>query len=318
MNENTSLEVRPTQMSVAGVLEGSTNRLDAIDRMAEWFTKSGLFGCDRPAQGAILALTCMSEGITPLEFSRTYDIVEGKIRKKAMAAFAEFRRRGGNVKWTKTGDDGIEAAAEFTYEGQTVSLRYSFEQAQKAGLVKPRGGWEKNPANMLRARLISNALGMLAPEIYAGDIEDGDSGDRPAPSIALGATPTPAKVVTTVPTREMKPAKVTEQKLEPAVAAPVEVVAEAATVSPAVVHQEPGPTPMPSPTADEVLPEAIQIKLVEVIGAERMPQAAAYCIAVGWLAPGQDMECLKLARANQILAKADRFIAAMEKHGGAN
>jgi hypothetical protein len=54
-------------------------------------------------------------------------------------------------------------------------------------LIRPRSAWEKQPANMLRARVISNAVAMLAPEIYAGDAGEDESQPAPAKEIKLTA-----------------------------------------------------------------------------------------------------------------------------------
>lgn len=284
MTDTTALTT--TRQDLGMIVSRSQNPTDAIDKAGAWFAKSGLFGCDRTEQGAILALTCISENISPIEFSRTYDICEGKLRKKAMAAFADFRKKGGKVKWLNTGDDGKAASAEFTFEGQTVALSFSIEQAKLAGLVKPRGGWEKNPGNMLRARVISNALGMLCPEIYAGEYDEDERPQAPAPQINLA----------------------------PTAAAPVAPAAPVAEASPTIDVQvvEPAPiTPAPAPTAAPELSVAIQEKLVAAIGAERIPAATAYVRKVGWIGADDSLEQLPEKRANQILARVDRFLSAI-------
>jgi len=277
--------------SLGIIVSRSPNPTDAIDKAAQWFARSGLFGCDRVEQGAILALTCISEGISPVEFSRTYDICEGKLRKKAMAAFADFRKRDGKVKWIATGEDGLKAEAEFTFEGQTVRLAFTMDQAKTAGLVKDKSGWQRNPANMLRARLISNALGMLCPEIYAGEYDE-EKSPAPVAQINLGAIAAPPST----PTPDAASATVVNIEATP--------VVDAAAPVP--------PTPPPPASESPSLPTDIQEKLVAAIGGERIPAATVYCKKVGWLAEGEQFDQLPLKRANQILARVDRFISAID------
>ena len=145
-----------------------------MEKVANMLGKCGIFGNEKQEFGMAVLLTCASEHITPIQFARTYDLISGKIKKKAMAAFAEFRKRGAKVRWVKSGDDGAEAMAEIEFEGVKSEHRFTIDQARKQGLVKPNSNWEKTPGNMLRSRLLSNAIGMLCPEIYAGE-DDSDN-----------------------------------------------------------------------------------------------------------------------------------------------
>lgn len=307
-------------MPLSAVIAKSSNSMDAIDRMGEWFAKSGMFGADRAEQGKIMALTCMTEGLTPMEFSRTYDIVFGKLRKKSMAAFAEFRKRGGRVKWIETGEDGKLCSAEFTFEGQTVTMAYTMDQARQAGLVKKDSGYDKNPGNMLRARVISNALGMLAPEIFAGEYDD-DAPQAPQMNLAPEAPATPA---------EPKPAKVTS--VETVVVDPPREKAAAATEKTAGVdfrkalqsksesQGEAAPAKAPSaptaPATPRTPPPATATPMstetaTELLKVLRTPdeimKGVAFFIAQKWLAEGQTIDDLSEAAARKVIGNADSF-----------
>lgn len=154
------------------------NPFEAAMKIGPHFARSGLFGCDTEQAGTILALACLTEGKTPFDIVRQYDIVKGKLRKKSLAIAAEFRQRGGKIKWINTGEDGKEASAEFTFEEQTITQRFTIADAQRAKLVKADSNWEKTPANMLRARVLSNGISILCPEIVAGVADPAeDEGD---------------------------------------------------------------------------------------------------------------------------------------------
>ena len=64
--------------------------------------------------------------------------------------------------------------AEFSFEGQTVDFQYTMKEARDTGICFAKGGtklkdnWRKFPANMLWARMISNAIRVLCPEVNAG------------------------------------------------------------------------------------------------------------------------------------------------------
>lgn len=171
----------------------------AIDKGGEWIAKSGFFGVDRVEAGKFIFLACLCERMTFFQYLRTYDTVQGKPRKKALAMLAEFRAKGGKHKWIATGDDGKAAEIELTIDGQSIRSRFTIEDATRGGLVRKDSAWEKSPANMMRARAISNGVAMLCPEIVAGS---GD-GEAETPLPQLNLEPPAEKVVTPLPAVEM-------------------------------------------------------------------------------------------------------------------
>lgn len=142
--------------------------IEAAIKIGTFIAQSGMFGCTKAEQGPVIGLTCMSERISLVQFGRTYHIVDGKLNKKALAIHAEFRKNGGKVKWITGLNDKTRAEAEFTFEGQTIKGEFTMDEAKAQGIVRKGSAWEKQPSNMLRARLLSNAIAMLCPEIVAG------------------------------------------------------------------------------------------------------------------------------------------------------
>jgi hypothetical protein len=155
-----------------------------INEIGPVLWKSGAGGVKSDSEGKLMALACLTERKNPFEINRTYHLMDGKLTMRADAMLAELRSRGGSFRWIKTGDDEQEAVIHLEFGGNEIDSRYTMAQAQRAGLVKPRGGWEKNPANMLRARAISEGIRMIAPEIIAGtytpeEVEDIREPQRP-------------------------------------------------------------------------------------------------------------------------------------------
>lgn len=274
------------------------NPIEAITALGSMFAKSGMFGCDRVEQGQVLAMVCLAERKSPTEITRTYDIIGGKLRKKAMAAHAEFRAKGAKIKWVNTGDDGIEARAEITFEGATVVCSYAVAAAQKAGLVREKSAWVTNPANMLRARVISNAIGMLAPEIYAGE-EDGEFQSSPAPEIKM-ATPAPA------------PVERLASVVQTAAPAPLLHIPTPSPIIDVVAVAEPTPTPEPAPAAQVAPPAAQNLvnQVEEAIGDQGLV-AVRWMIANGWLQPGQTLDALGEKKMLRIIKNRDSFLRAI-------
>lgn len=297
-------------MNEITLYEKMTDPLAAVDRLGVALAKSGMFNCDNENAGKVLAMICMTERKSPVEIIRTYDIIGGKLRKKAMAAYAEFRARGGKVKWLATGEDGQMAKAEFTFEGQTITLQHTLEQAKKAGAIfKDGSNWVKTPGNMLRARVISNALGMLCPEIFAGG-DDSDMDDVPAsaPEIKLAGTTEPAKPATvqtatvTVEAEVVKPVQTQPVQSSPSPTKPADATGVA----------QPTAAPAASATSTApVLPAEVVTALETAIGAEHAVQAGKWLIAQGWIKPGEGLANLSSNRANRIIKQTASFLRAV-------
>lgn len=254
--------------------------LDAIDRMGEYFAKSGMFGCTRLEQGKVLAMICLTMHKTPVDVLATYHIIEGQLSKKALACLAELRARGGKHKWINPGFDGKAATGQFSYEGETIEVTFTIEDAERQGLVKPRSNWQKTPANMLRARCITTAIGMLAPEIFSGSADDIDDSAVPTPTkdFNLGQEPAPAAQPAPPPPPQTPEAKKTEAELDAHIEAKMGLApvkkepAAAPPRRPQPMHVEPGDEgPMPPPSVKTVEPEVLPPGTSPAATARRSP-----------------------------------------------
>lgn len=155
--------------SDAPVFSNLENQMSAINQLGEAITKSGFAGCERIEQGIIVAFTCLAEKITPIEFARTYDIIQGKPTKKAAVMLAEFRSiYGGEFEWVDDGEDGKKATIALTYKGKEKKpVTFTIEEAKAKGL-SGKSNWKQHLPEMLRARASTKALRMHVPEIAAG------------------------------------------------------------------------------------------------------------------------------------------------------
>lgn len=163
--------------------------MSCLTAFGQQLAQSRIMGIQTPGDGLVVAVTCAAEGITPLEFARTYHIIEGRPSMKADAMLAKFKAAGGKVKWLDLGDTEQKAEAEFTYGGDTIPMSFTAEQAKKMVGEKKfsntDGNWFKLRPQMLRARLITTALRVIAPELVVGiytpeEIEDFSSPSKPS------------------------------------------------------------------------------------------------------------------------------------------
>lgn len=289
------------------------NPIEAIERLGQIFAKSNMFGCDRVEQGQVLAMICLAEHKSPVAITRDYHIIDGKLSKKALASLADFRARGGKHKWIKTGDEGGEAVLELTFEGSTITSKFTLDQAKAQGLIRPKSNWEKTPGNMLRARCASNGVAMLCPEIYAGD----EDTEQPAPVAAPLLPPTvtatttserppnvidvSATVTTTLPTNEAKPETVVT---EPQAQAPgsISPVAPAATVP----EKKFGVSDVRTDPATGKLSVETVMAIDALIPADCKVAADKWLKAKNWIT--SSLEDLNIERARRLIEKPDKFL----------
>jgi hypothetical protein len=165
-----------SQMAAA-VYAKIADPLAAVQQLGEQFFKSQIMRVSTPGDGAVLALTCICEGITPLDFVRTYHIIEGRPAMRADAMAAKFVAAGGVIEWHEIGENGKAASATFSFGRQSIPMVFSLDDARRMlgktkdgldAIDKPNSNWQKDPGAMLRARLVSKAVRILAPHIVAG------------------------------------------------------------------------------------------------------------------------------------------------------
>lgn len=143
----------------------------AAMQLGEAFAASGMFGCTKPAQGAILALQCLTSGLTPFEVTQTYHLLDGKLSMKADAMLGRFVAAGGKVIWgTRTAE---RVKARWIYRDNDLEMEVTMQELVASGVAIGKGGelkdnYKRHPRQMLTARLISEAVRLLAPDVVSG------------------------------------------------------------------------------------------------------------------------------------------------------
>lgn len=148
----------------------------AIEKMGEWFYRSGLFGnLTSPAGGCVIAMACMAENRTPFEISKRYHVIDNKLSMKAEAMLAEFNSRGGKHRIIQR--DGDCVAVELTpHGGAPVEFRFTWEEAQGERYVYGKDGktlkdnWStpRRRMQMMWARVVSDAVRAVDPGVVVG------------------------------------------------------------------------------------------------------------------------------------------------------
>lgn len=137
-----------------------------IQMMASDIARSGLFaGITTPQQAAALMLLCQSKNLHPAQALSDYHIINNRPTLKADTMLARFQAAGGKVHWTTYTDEKVEG--EFSHpSGGSITVDWTTKRAAAAGLGSPT--WKKYPRQMLRARVISEAIRTIFPACLDG------------------------------------------------------------------------------------------------------------------------------------------------------
>jgi hypothetical protein len=157
-----------------------------VDQLGQAIYRSGMFGCESPSQGTVMAMECMARRQPPLSLAERYNVIKGKLSMKADAMLAGFRQAGGKTKVVKRTDE--EACIELRLDGEKERFRFTWADAQKEPFIyngkesdvlkvlhlggsppiKPKYATPRSRMQMLWARVVSDAVRTMAPEVCAG------------------------------------------------------------------------------------------------------------------------------------------------------
>jgi hypothetical protein len=154
------------------------NNVNDLAVLGKTFEQSGMFGCTQEGQGIILAMTCMSERISPLKFIQTYHIIEGKPSMRADAMLAKFVERGG--KFVVIEKSEKKAAIRLVKDGNDQTFSMTIDQAmaepfpwaydKKTGQKFLKKNWASPWMQkcMLWSRVVSDAVRTIDPGVNMG------------------------------------------------------------------------------------------------------------------------------------------------------
>lgn len=137
-----------------------------LERYADAFARSGLFGAKNKEQALSLLLLAHAEGVHPAIAMRDYDIINGRPAKKAEAMHRAFLAAGGKIEWHKL-DDSIADATFSHPAGGTARITWDHARAMKAG-IGGKDMYKKYPRQMLKARVVSEGCRTVFPAATSG------------------------------------------------------------------------------------------------------------------------------------------------------
>lgn len=164
---------------------------DETERLAVRAAKSGLFNGQGSIMNADQAFTLMmiaqADGIHPMKAMLKYHVIQGRPSMKADALLAEFQRIGGRHEWEIS--DAQEAKCYFWHpvlHPTRFPVHRTFDWFVEKGIALGRydertkkrslkDNWANYPAQMIRARIISEGVTAIAPGIKVGIMPEEDA-----------------------------------------------------------------------------------------------------------------------------------------------
>ena len=123
----------------------------------------------------MIMLAAREYGIGPAQaLNGGLHIIEGKVELSARLMSALIRRAKHRLKIVESNEKvcTIEGTRSDTGESHTVT--FTIEMAQKAGLIKDKGGWRKTPEDMLYARCVSRLARQLFSDVVGIGYVEGE------------------------------------------------------------------------------------------------------------------------------------------------
>lgn len=138
--------------------------VDQIQTISKSITPS-LFSLKNEQEVFTLMMLGQADGIHPITALRRYHIVNGKPSMKADAMLACFLESGGRVQWIERTDRKVKAV--FHKGEDSVTVEWTIERAN-AAKITGKDVWKSYPCQMLTARVISEGIRLIMPQIVSG------------------------------------------------------------------------------------------------------------------------------------------------------
>lgn len=155
--------------------------------IAEEASKSRLFGLDK-SQAFTLGLLAQARGLNPVEAFLRYHVIQGRPAMKSEAMLAEFQRYGGNVEWVVSNGDECRAIFKHPkHAPKGFEVHVTLKELKESGVAMAGGRlkdpYRQYPAQMLRARCVSQGVRAVDPGVILGCYTPEEIGDMDKPKV---------------------------------------------------------------------------------------------------------------------------------------
>lgn len=154
----------------------SEHEMMVFQTMAKAAVDSKMYrGVGDQAGVMMIMLSARELGIPPCQaLNGGINIINGKAEISARMMSALIRKAGHEIKVKEISDNGCTLIGVRKDTGESQEATFTIADAQKAGLVKPGGGWAKWPSDMCFARALSRLARQLFSDVIGIGYVEGE------------------------------------------------------------------------------------------------------------------------------------------------
>ncbi len=171
MTENTPALRQDTKLGLP-----SEHEMIVYHTMAETAVSSKMYkGVGEKAGVMMIMLAARELGIPCMQaLNGGLNIIQGKVEISARMMNALIRKAGHQISVKEISDEICTLVGKRCDTGEIQSSSFSVEDAKRAGLVKPGGGWTKFPSDMCFARALSRLARQLFSDVIGIGYVEGE------------------------------------------------------------------------------------------------------------------------------------------------
>lgn len=158
------------------------HEMAVFQTMADIAVNSKMYkGIGEKAGVMMIMLAAREMGIPPMAaLNGGLNIINGKVEISARMMNALIRKAGHQIIVKQSTEDKCELVGKRYDNGDTIEASFTLSEAQKAGLVKPGGGWTKWPKDMCFARALSRLSRQLFSDVIGIGYVEGEISQQDA------------------------------------------------------------------------------------------------------------------------------------------
>lgn len=185
-NPNVPVVVKPQfdgLMPVMGSMQvqgmPSAQELMVYNTWAKTAVDSQMYrGIGKESGVMMIMLAAREYGIGPAQaLNGGLHIIEGKVELSARVMSALIRRSKHKIQILESTESKCVIKGQRVDTGEAHTVTFTIEMAQKAGLIKDKGGWKKTPEDMLFARAMSRLARQLFSDVIGIGYIEGEISD---------------------------------------------------------------------------------------------------------------------------------------------
>lgn len=157
----------------------TVQEIQSLEAIAKTAAKTTYFGNLTPEQVMMMFYVANDLNLPrSVVLAKGLNVINGSVEISARVMNMLIRRNGHAIRLIACNDAGCKLWGKRKDTGEEMEVTYTIEDAKKARLIRPGGGWEKNPSDMCFARAISRLARRLFPDCVGNCYIEGEVSER--------------------------------------------------------------------------------------------------------------------------------------------